>query len=269
MVKIKRKKALKLKRRKGLKLKRTAAGLQQAQADFKKKKELFQQEAFSEDPCTVILADCPWDYENYRKSCNGAASAAMKTMTTKQICSIPVQKWAARNSLLVLYGTFPRILSAFKVAHAWGFLEDGWWEEDFTSKQYKSGFPWVKTVTSTGNISTGIGHWTQGTSELVFLFTKGKLKKKTGNAVKGLIHGEKGQPVFYCPSGSKHSGKPEELQDWLSRIAGGRKLELFARRPKHGWQTWGLDTGFELSERGVHALYPEHMDCLPDDHIPF
>ncbi len=237
--------------------------------DWGEIKRKFQQEAFNEGPFSVVVADSPWSYSNYRKACQGAASSVMEVMRTEDICAVPVKQWAAKNCLLVMWATFPRILAAFRVAHAWGFLEDDWHKQDFTSKQYKSGFPWVKTVPNTGNISTGIGHWTQGTSELLFLFTKGKLKKKAGNAVKGLLHGDRGAPVFYCPKGGKHSNKPEDLQTWLSRIVDGSRLELFSRRPLAGWQTWGLDTGFQLDADGVHALHPASMECLPADYIPF
>jgi N6-adenosine-specific RNA methylase IME4 len=42
---------------------------------------------------------------------------------------------------------------------------------------------------------------------------------------------------------SGHSVKPEEsyrvIEEWLGMET--EKLELFARRPRNGWDTWGLE----------------------------
>ena len=220
---------------------------------------LLQTEPFDPSPADVVVIDCHWKYRNFSDAKNGAASSAMQTMELRDMAKIPVYDMGKRNSLFFVWMTIPKILDGFKLMVAWGLLEpEALTDLDFDSKQYKSGFPWVKTVPTTGNISTGIGFWVQGCSELCFLFVKGKVKKKPGNAVKGLIHGDDGHPVFYCPKGGKHSDKPEELQTWLSRIVGGHMVELFARRPLSGWQTWGYDTGFELNANGVVPLWKDH-----------
>lgn len=44
--------------------------------------------------------------------------------------------------------------------------------------------------------------------------------------------------VIFAPRG-KHSAKPEELQDRAELLSPRPRLELFARRPRAGWVTWG------------------------------
>lgn len=229
----------------------------------------YQKELFYNGKFNTIVADCPWDYKNYRSSANGAASSAMKTMTGVELCELNIgEHYAAKDCLLVMWATFPRVLECFRVACAWGFLEPDWYKPGFNSKQFISGFPWVKTTPSTGNISTGVGHWSMATSEMVYLFRRGKPKKKSGRPVKGLLYGSK-PGYFYSPKGSKHSNKPEQLQDWIERIIDGPYLELFATRPRDNWQTWGINTGFELTKHGVHAININQHSCLPDDYLPF
>lgn len=40
-------------------------------------------------------------------------------------------------------------------------------------------------------------------------------------------------------TGKQHSRKPEGAQDLIERISPGPYLELFARRQRLGWDTWG------------------------------
>ena len=69
------------------------------------------------------------------------------------------------------------------------------------------------------------------------------------DAVVARINSEKSQPFeatpqtvttrwFTWPRG-EHSAKPEAFLDMVERVSPGPYLELFARRQRFGWDTWG------------------------------
>jgi N6-adenosine-specific RNA methylase IME4 len=191
----------------------------------------------------TIYADPPWSYQNWRAAKNGAAVSAMEVMRTDDICRVPVgEKFADKNCHLFLWGTWPKLPDALRVMDAWGFA-------------FVTGFPWVKYTPSTGKLYTGIGFWTQGMSEYLLIGRRGKPKKGKTKAVKGLICGSDFQ--FYAPR-TKHSEKPLEVQTWIERVSAEPRLELFARTPRPGWTSWGLDLGFKLDSNDVHLKENDH-----------
>jgi N6-adenosine-specific RNA methylase IME4 len=188
----------------------------------------------------VILADPPWTYSNFKGAEHGAAESAMDVMSVADIAAIPVgERFAAKDCILMLWGTWPKLPEALEVMNAWGF-------------RYVTGFPWVKTIPSTGNISRGVGFWTMGASEFLFIGRRGKPTRDRGKAQVGLLCGS--DNVFYAPRGGRHSEKPLELHLWIERSLKGPYLELFARRRFPGWSCWGSELGYKLTSQGVTKM---------------
>jgi site-specific DNA-methyltransferase (adenine-specific) len=179
---------------------------------------------------------------------HGAAAAHYMTMKDSEICKIPVAKWTEENAVLFLWATWPKLKEALEVMESWGF-------------KYVTSIPWIKTVASTQNISRGVGFWSQGASEILMIGTKGKLARERVPVI-GLLENE--PPQFYSPK-TRHSEKPLELHDWIEaaftsvkgEVQKVRMLELFARKPRDGWTTWGGELGFFLSEQGVKYEPPK------------
>ena len=70
----------------------------------------------------LIMADPPWEFQTYSaKGAGKSASAQYRTMTTEEICALPVGDLAAKNCMLWLWATAPRLPDALKVIKAWGF----------------------------------------------------------------------------------------------------------------------------------------------------
>ena len=202
-------------------------------------------------PYSVILADPPWQYKNWTAAKNGAQQAHYNGMTVEDIGSLgaPVRKWAdPRACVLFLWATWPKLNEAFSVIDAWGW-------------RYVTGLPWIKTTPSNGTIRRGTGFWVMGASEILLIAVRGKNPRRVrDNPVIGLLTGE--TPVFYHPR-FEHSKKPEDVQAWIDRmLPDGRRLELFARRRRAGWDCAGLDTGYRLTERGAEPYTPPQA---PDD----
>lgn len=186
----------------------------------------------------VIIADPPWAYR-VGGGVHGDVDEQYTVMPYASIAAIPVREFAADNAVLAMWGTWPKLNEGVALMAAWGF-------------EYVTGFPWVKTMPAAGTIRRGIGFWTMSASELVLIGRRGEPKKAGKPApVMGLLIGEDRQ--FYAPA-REHSRKPYGIHDWLAEMFNGPYLELFARRERPGWSTWGGDTGFHLSASGVERV---------------
>ena len=73
---------------------------------------------------SVIYADPPWAYGQggKGKSSHGIARQHYDTMTTADICAMPIRSICAEDgAACFMWATFPNIAEAIKVMEAWGF----------------------------------------------------------------------------------------------------------------------------------------------------
>ena len=135
-----------------------------------------------------------------------------ETLTFEGICALPVVDVAERDAHLYLWVTNAKLLD-----HDYAALIGGW---GFT---YKTCLTWHKTA------CLGIGHYFRGETEHVLFCTRGRLP--IAPALRERNH-------FDAPRG-RHSAKPEAFYDLVERVSPGPYLDLFSRRARFGWQTWG------------------------------
>jgi N6-adenosine-specific RNA methylase IME4 len=168
----------------------------------------------------VILADPPWRYSN--TGTNGAAEKHYPTMSMDELHALPVGAMAHDDSVLLLWATWPMLPSAIGLMTTWGF-------------DYISGFPWVKLASPPaidlfGEMSVnpfwGIGFWARGCSEPIIIGRKGKPMLPAKNFL-GLLS-----------ETMQHSRKPDSIYHYAESLQG-PYLELFARRPRAGWDSFG------------------------------
>ena len=108
---------------------------------------------------TVIYADPPWEYRQHGTTAKSRGNAAKHypTMTTEDICKLPVRKICGGGAACFMWATFPNIAEAIKVLEAWGFV-------------YKTAaFVWVKTYAKSGRPFWGMGAYTRANSEVCLL----------------------------------------------------------------------------------------------------
>ena len=167
----------------------------------------------------VIIADPPW---SYGFGLRGAASHEYPLMTNAELAALPVVDLAAPDSVLLMWATWPKLNEAcLPLMEAWGF-------------RYVTGFPWVKITeiyqTLWGGVEIkvpyGIGYWARGASELVLIGKRGNAKPPDAGWI-GLL-----SENLY------HSRKPDNLHEYAESLPG-PYLELFARRPRAGWDVFG------------------------------
>jgi ParB/RepB/Spo0J family partition protein len=162
----------------------------------------------------VIYADPPWEYDF---SVDEARSIPMHypTMKLEEICSYLKDKGVrvAEDAVLLLWATNPKLEEAFQVIKAWGF-------------NYRTNFVWVKD-------KIGMGYWNRSKHELLLIATRGKPKPPDPeNRFPSVIEAERGE----------HSEKPEIVYEIIEKMfPEARKLELFARKKRKGWEAVGLE----------------------------
>lgn len=139
------------------------------------------------------------------------------TMSVEAIRDLPVARLAERDAHLYLWATNGFLPHAFGVLEAWGF-------------RYSTTLVWAKTP-----MGGGLGGAYGIATEFILFGRRGSLPAhgripRTWFDWKRPYDG-RGKPM--------HSAKPPELQAMVEQISPGPYLELFARRQRAGWDTWG------------------------------
>lgn len=168
----------------------------------------------------VIVADPPWKYD--LMAIRGNPEDHYRTMDLLELCALPVDQLAAPNSILLLWGTWPKLDSmCLPLLKSWGFA-------------YVTGFPWIKITSIAPNlwgemeisVPYGVGFWARGCSEMILIGRRGNVSPPANSFV-GLL-----SPNLY------HSRKPDSIYEYAESLPG-PYLELFARRPRPNWDAWG------------------------------
>lgn len=171
----------------------------------------------------IIYADPPWHYDDKSKSHGGGAESHYPVMRIPELCKLEIP--ADKDSVLLMWATFPQLEEAFKVINAWGF-------------KYKTcAFTWVKT-TLTGKIYMGMGRHTRANAEICLLATKGKgVPRISASIYNTQLHKR-----------TKHSEKPHAFREDIVKLYGDLpRLEMFARTPTDGWDVWGNEVISDIS----------------------
>jgi N6-adenosine-specific RNA methylase IME4 len=162
----------------------------------------------------VIYADPPWEYGDKRTNDaqSGSAESQYPTMPIDAICGLPIRDMAATDSVLFLWATAPLLTEAVHVIEAWGFT-------------YKAQFVWDK-------VKGFNGHYNDVRHELLLVATRGSCVP----SVEAL------DPSVIAEKRTKHSRKPDRFYELIERLyplGDATHVELFARRSRDGWKSWG------------------------------
>jgi len=140
------------------------------------------------------------------------------SMSLGEIKEIPVQELAAENSILWLFSPNSHLPDAFEIVKGWGF-------------QYKTLLTWVKN-------RIGTGDWLRGRTEHSLMAIKGRPVTRLTNQ----------STVIHAPV-REHSQKPDEFYRLVETLCPGKKIELFARENRDGWETWLTSANTAQSHR--------------------
>ena len=180
----------------------------------------------------IVYADPPWAYRDKqfaKKTISGCAEDHYPTMSTKDICELPVKDITNKDCLLFMWAVSPNLDQAMKVIDAWGF-------------EYKTiAFVWYKEKHNPG-------YYTMGECEICLV-----AKKKGGKIP--TPRGARNIRQFLSEKRSKHSKKPAEIRKRIELMFPTQtKVEMFAREAPEGWDIFGNEVE---NSPGVAPLLPE------------
>ncbi|MXZ06572.1 MAG: hypothetical protein F4Y75_03535 [Acidimicrobiia bacterium] len=187
-------------------------------------------------PFSTILADPPWRFMNRtgKVAPEHRRLSRYDTMSTAAIRSLPVSEVATENAHLYLWVPNALIADGLKVLKSWGFT-------------YKSNIVWAKRRKDGGPDGRGVGFYFRNVTELILFGVKGSMRTlPPGRRQVNMIETRK----------REHSRKPDEQYDIIEACSPDPYLELFARYPRKGWTSWGLEADEEVTPLGKQ--YPSY-----------
>lgn len=185
----------------------------------------------------LILADPPWRYD-FSRSRSRAVERHYETMDGRGLAALRVQDIAAADATLWLWATAPKLELALATMRAWGFT-------------YRTGAIWHKI-----GGPPGMGHYNRVDHEHLLIGTRGSPGTPSPDV--------RESSVLAAPAG-EHSVKPIEIHGRLERYyPDARRVELFARWRREGWDAWG-DQLITVSEEATRRRMEIGRAIAPDD----
>ena len=158
----------------------------------------------------TIVADPPWDVKRPAGwHVSGHRSQPYPTMTVEEIASLPVGDMT-EDGHLYLWTVNLHIRSAYHVAESWGYTP-------------VCLLTWCKKP-----MGVGPGGLFSITTEFILFCRRGPEPRRMVVPSTWFEWPRKGQSV-----------KPEAFFDLVESVSPGPYLEMFARRQRLGWDTWG------------------------------
>jgi N6-adenosine-specific RNA methylase IME4 len=168
----------------------------------------------------TIVADPPWTVR--RLSSPGAEGFGTQrapirsvplpypTMTVEEIAGLPVRDLAAADAHLYVWTINAFLEATYGIARAWGF-------------EPRTLLTWAKAP-----MGLGPGGAFSQASEHVLFCRRGRDVSKA-----------RADSTWWLWPRGRHSEKPDAFQDLVETVSPGPYLEIFARRDRLGWDTWG------------------------------
>lgn len=163
----------------------------------------------------VICADPPWSFGDRLPGPGRGAAKHYDVMSIDDICTFPIPP-VEPDALLFMWRVSSQLEEALRVVRAWGFKPH-------------SEVVWEKTTVN-GKPFFGMGRIVRGSHETCIIATRGRTPKVISKNVRSR---------FSAPVG-KHSEKPEFFyREIVERLSAGPYCELFARKRRPGWVSFG------------------------------
>ncbi len=188
------------------------------------------------EPFGTVLADPPWRFAHRtgKISPEHRRLSRYDTLDWKEIAALPVGELMADRSHCYLWVPNALLAEGLGVLEAWGFA-------------YKGMLVWAKRRKDGGPDGRGVGFYFRNVTEPVLFGVRGRLRtlppaRRQVNMIEAVKR--------------EHSRKPDQQYDVIERCSPGPYLELFARYPRLGWESWGDESDPGTVPRGrLHIRY--------------
>lgn len=185
---------------------------------------------FPEAHYGCILADPAWAFRTFDSDADIPQRADEQHYIPMQLAEmkgLQVERVAAKDCALFMWGMGSHIPQMLELGEAWGF--------EFVTDV----FYWLKErLWDAGQLDmfTGdlpepvmsMGYWSRKQVEPVFLFKRGRPPRMS-----------KGVRQVIVEPRREHSRKPAAQYERIEKLCGGPYLEMFARTARPGWDAWG------------------------------
>lgn len=174
-------------------------------------------------PYSTIVADPPWRYNPNATDKRGtgrgrSADVRYSTLSMADIAVLPVGDLAAENAHLFMWVTNPRIYGdRYSASLDPGDVVRSW------------GFTYVTLITWFKDGGLGLGWHFRGQTEHVVFAVRGRVSIPPADRLGNFLVAKK----------ARHSEKPAAFYDMVEQVSPGPYVELFARAPRLGWDSWG------------------------------
>jgi N6-adenosine-specific RNA methylase IME4 len=140
------------------------------------------------------------------------------TLSTNEICELPIASFATDPAHLYLWVPNALLPDGLRVMEAWGFT-------------YKANIVWHKVRKDGGSDGRGVGFYFRNVTELLLFGTRGKNARTEAPG--------RSQVNYMSSRKREHSRKPDEQYDIIESCSMGPYLEIFARGTRKNWTYWG------------------------------
>ncbi|WP_245303511.1 MT-A70 family methyltransferase [Pseudorhodoplanes sinuspersici] len=182
----------------------------------------------------AILIDPPWKFVARSEKGEGRSAGEHYTTTgLDPIKALPLAELADADCAMFMWMVDWCPKWAFELIEHWGF------------EHKTTAFTWAKENESGQGWHMGQGYWTRSNPEDCWLATRGHPQRIHADVRQLIVH-----PVM------EHSRKPDEIHERIMRLVDGPYLEIYARRPREGWVTWGN----EISREQFASICDESFD---------
>lgn len=154
----------------------------------------------------VLVIDPPWQYEKRAEDATHRGRCTYPTMPTDEIAAMEIP--AEDDAIVWLWTTNAFMHDAYHILDSWGFTP-------------KTILTWVKD-------RMGTGDWLRGRTEHCILAIRGKPIVDLTNQTTALD-----APL------REHSRKPDEFYALVDALCPGKKIDIFSREKREGWDQWG------------------------------
>jgi N6-adenosine-specific RNA methylase IME4 len=168
----------------------------------------------------VVLADPPWLFSDKLPGKSRGAQKHYPGMTVAEIARFPLPE-LADEAWLFLWRVHTHQEDAAMVMKTWGF-------------DYCAEMIWIKKTTG-GKKHFGMGRTFRNAHEVCIVGKRGRPKPLAMS-----------QRSVFEATVREHSAKPEKMYEIIEAHSAGPYVELFARRPRAGWTSYGN----QLQEKG-------------------
>lgn len=191
----------------------------------------------------VLVADPPWKFGDKLPGKGRGAEKYYPCLSLDEIKCFPLPP-LADDAVLFLWRVSSMQQEAIDVARAWGFKPHSelTWVKTLPCKRCDAmGYmllvddgdiaAWCRECQGRGyKIAFGMGRIVRGAHEACLIATRGKATQR--------VLAKNIRSVLHAPVG-RHSEKPKEFFDIVQGLFDGPYIELFARRERMGWTTYG------------------------------